>query len=56
MHRIVGLCSLKEANSDHYAVIQGVVRGTENRGQSLLEMKDSFQRKINFKTKKFILC
>jgi len=27
---------LEETNSDHYAVIQGVVRGTENGGQSTI--------------------
>jgi len=34
VHRIIGLCSLEETDSDHYVIIQGVVRGTENGGQS----------------------
>jgi hypothetical protein len=34
LHRIMGLCSLEETNSDHYVIIQGVVKGTENLGQS----------------------
>ena len=34
VHRIIGLCSLEETNSDHCVIIQGVVRGTENGGQS----------------------
>lgn len=55
VYRIIGLCSLEETNSDHSIIIQGVVRGTEN-PLSLQEMGDSFQRKINFRTKSFILC
>jgi len=55
---IIGMCSLEETNCDHYVIIQGVVKGTENGGRSTFfeGMKESFQRKINFRTKNFILC
>jgi hypothetical protein len=58
VHGLIGLCSLEETNSDHCVIIQGVVRGTKNENNplSLQEMKDSFQRKINFRTKSFFLC